>query len=526
MSFKLVFYGFAFLFTITTIYSDTLKEAKKAYAARQHQKAIKLFLEYAKKNPSDGEPYMYIGYILESQKEYEASIAYFSKAVDLKLNNKQKLTCLLKIIIYYNYHQSWSMVVHYANRYLKIEQNPEIQKIRSKALAHKGTDFLPARSNTAENDNSNKGKEKNKVSEKSNSKQKESSKEKSSLEKNSSIKTSSNSSSKKKKSQEELIWENVISLSEKGNFKEAEKQISILLEKNPNNKNYLYKAGVIFYKLEKYSESLEALEKSLSLCSEKDRDLLHYNYLYLGNVNYKTGRFTEAEDFYIKSFYHNFSIPALLSISRIRYELEDYENTLVLTSFLLKHEKENPEIYVQRGVSLVKLGQRKEGFELLLKFHSLIKKEFSDLSKVPEKFHDGFLYLGLFYSGRGKYKLALKYLNLVSRTRYDRTSYQYALGKSYHYLGEYDKSISALEKIQTVPAANYLLARFFALKKNIEQAKFYLLKAAKEKEVYWVKVRLDPIFRELINSSQDFSDFITYRGNIPNYLNSKQENPN
>ena len=508
MSFKLAFCLLIVFTSISIMHADSLKEGKKAYAARQYQKAIKLFLEHAKKKPNDGEPYMYIGYILESQKEYEASIAYFSKAVDLQLNNKQKLTCLLKIIIYYNYHQSWNMVIHYANRYLKIEQNPEIQKIRNKALANKGVDSPPI----VENEKPNKEKEKNKITTKS-------------KEKTSSTKKipSSSSVQNKNQSEEEIIWENVISLSNKGKFQEAEKEIITLLKKNPNNKNYLYKAGLIFYKLEKYLEALESLEKSISLCSTKDTELLHYNYFYLANVHYKTGRLTEAETFYIQAFSYKFSTSALSGIARIRYELEDYKNVVTLTSFILKYEQENPEIYLQRGVSLVKLGEKKEGFKHLLKFSSLIKKDFSDYSQVPEKFHDGFLYLGLFYSGRAKYKLALKYLNLVSRTKNEQTSYQYALGKTYHYLGEYEKSITALEKIPNVPAANYLTARFFALKKNTEQAKIYLSKAAKQKEVYWLKVRLDSVFRELINSSPEFSDFITYRGNIPSNLNFKSE---
>lgn len=505
MSSKLAICTAVFISFVSLLYADTMKEAKKAYSARQHQKAIKLFLEHAKKNPNDGEPYMYIGYILESQKQYEASIAYFSKAVDLKLNNKQKLTCLLKIIIYYNYHGSWNMVVHYANRYLKIEQNPEIQKIRAKALANKGEDSPPISSNNEKPQT--KEKEKTKIPEKVAQKNKDS-KEKPS-------KANSSSNSEKKKAEDYLIWENVLKLTEKGNFKEAEKEISVLLEKAPNNKNYLYKAGVIFYKLEKYSDALSSLESSLHECSSQDIELLHFNYLYLGHVHYKTGRLLTAEEFYIKSFFYKFSVPALAAIARIRFELEDYQNVVTLTSFLLKYEKTNPEIYMQRGVSLVKLGQRANGFQELLKFASLLKKEFPDLKKAPEKFHEGLLYLGVFYSNRSKYKLALKYLSLVSRTRNDRTSYQFALGKTYHYVGDFSNSIAHLEKIPNIPQAQYLIARFFALKKNVEQAKIYLAKAAKEKEHYWVKVRLDGAFRELINTSQEFSDFVTYRGNPP-----------
>jgi tetratricopeptide (TPR) repeat protein len=129
----------------------------------------------------------------------------------------------------------------------------------------------------------------------------------------------------------------------------------------------------------------------------------------------------------------------------------------------------------------------------------------------------------VFYSNRGKYKLALKYLNLVSRTKNENLSYQFAIGKAYHYLGEFDKSILHLEKIQNLPQAQYLIARFFASKKNLEQTKIYLFKAAAKQENYWVRVRLDPVFREFINSSTDFSEFVTYRGN-PIQTETKPQN--
>ncbi|MBP9164685.1 MAG: anaphase-promoting complex, cyclosome, subunit 3, partial [Leptospiraceae bacterium] len=58
-----------------------IKEAKKAYAQKQFQKAIKLFTEYSKENPSDGEPYMFMGYIYESQKDFPRSMIMFRRAV-------------------------------------------------------------------------------------------------------------------------------------------------------------------------------------------------------------------------------------------------------------------------------------------------------------------------------------------------------------------------------------------------------------------------------------------------------------
>ncbi|HNI99800.1 MAG TPA: hypothetical protein PL169_27320, partial [Leptospiraceae bacterium] len=132
---------FCFIAVSLSVSANSLKEAKKAYSQKQFQKATKLFWENAKKNPGDGEAYMYLGYIAEFQKDYRQSIQYFRKAVDLKLSKEQRQTSLLKILIFYNYHQAWDYVLHYANRYLKIDpSNREVAKMRDRAAGNKGHD--------------------------------------------------------------------------------------------------------------------------------------------------------------------------------------------------------------------------------------------------------------------------------------------------------------------------------------------------------------------------------------------------
>ena len=106
-----------------------IKEAKKAYAQKQFQKAIKLFTEYSRESPSDGEPYLFMGYIYESQKDFPRSMAMFRRAVELNLNPKQRKTCYLKIILFYHYHQGWDIVAHYSNKFLKLDPtNKEVSK--------------------------------------------------------------------------------------------------------------------------------------------------------------------------------------------------------------------------------------------------------------------------------------------------------------------------------------------------------------------------------------------------------------
>lgn len=50
-----------------------LREAKKAYSQKSYGSALKQFQDYADKYPNDGTPYVYMGYIYESKKDFSKS---------------------------------------------------------------------------------------------------------------------------------------------------------------------------------------------------------------------------------------------------------------------------------------------------------------------------------------------------------------------------------------------------------------------------------------------------------------------
>ena len=104
---------------------------------------------------------------------------------------------------------------------------------------------------------------------------------------------------------------------------------------------------------------------------------------------------------------------------------------------------------------------------------------------------------GLFYSNRAKYKIALKYLTLVSSTKAKSRRFNFSLGKTYFYTRKFELAIVFLEKIPEVSAANYLLAKYYASRNNVVKSKEYLQKAATKKEIYWLKPKVDPYFMQI-----------------------------
>ena len=119
----------------------------------------------------------------------------------------------------------------------------------------------------------------------------------------------------------------------------------------------------------------------------------------------------------------------------------------------------------------------------------------------------------MFYSNRAKYKLALKYLTLVSATKAKSTKFNFSLGKTYFYSRKFDLAIVFLEKIPEVSAANYLLAKYYASTNNLPKSKEYLQKAGNKKEIYWLKPKVDPYFMEL-RRTPEFVSFLENKGGI------------
>ncbi len=166
-----------------------------------------------------------------------------------------------------------------------------------------------------------------------------------------------------------------------------------------------------------------------------------------------------------------------------------------------------------RGVSRVKLGNRAQGFKDLIQFSIPIRKNYPELKSIPTKYQDGILYLGAFYSNRAKYKIALKYLKAVQSSKMTSNTYSFSLGKTYFYTRKYDLALIQLERTKNVPAANYLLGKIHAIQKNTSKAKEQLALAASKKEIYWIKARLDPNYRELMGDPS-FSDFVINKGEV------------
>ncbi|MCK6381598.1 MAG: tetratricopeptide repeat protein [Leptospiraceae bacterium] len=481
-----------------------MKDAKKAYSQKQFQKAIKLFQEHIEEHPNNGEAYMYLGYIYESLKNFPKSILMFRKAADLNISTKYKQIIYLKIALYYNYHQDWELAGIYANRLLKVNpKSKDGQKIRDRAELNRGNSST--NSNTVSPDVSN-------------------------------LKKHSNDPEKaiyflekainENRAGEDVRWELALLYMKTENYSKADATLQWLISKKPKNKNYLYKAGIAKIRLGSYQEAIDLFEESIANSTEKDTKLLFYNNLNEGVAYHKLKNLATAAKFYRKALALENSIVPVIALTRIKYDAGDWENCIKTADTVLEKSTEEPESMMFKGLSQLKLKQKKQGMANLLKFRKFLLKKEGTLDDIPEKYHDGIIKLARFYTNRKKYKLARKYFKSVENTKENTKEYLFYLGKNYLYSKEPENAVRLLQKLD-FSSAYYLMAKSFALHHNLNLTKESLKRAGAKKEIYWKKAKNETYFQEF-KKDPEFVKFIDNKGVVSSPQippSKKEENP-
>ncbi|MCB1191883.1 MAG: hypothetical protein H7A23_00505 [Leptospiraceae bacterium] len=484
-----------------------LKDAKKAYSRKQLKTAIKLFTEYSSKKPSDGEPYMYLGYIYEGQKDYKSSIQMFQKAVELNLEKQNKAKSLLKIALFYKYYQNWHAVVHYGNRYLKYNPSDKsARKMVDAAYSRRGS------SSGYHIASDSKPETKKKSSHTSSKPAKKSKAEKKPEIVVAKKKKTSSETETKPKSKKPSKWKLSLKYYEEGKYQKADKILSKLIQKKPNNKNYLYKAGLTKLKLENYLEGIELLEAARKQTSPKDKDLLYYIYLNQGTTYHKLNFLEEAINRYKQAFSYKHSIIPMKGIMKISYLMKNYDMALNSANTILTIAKDL-DAMMHKGLAYIQLGEAVKGYTALFDFEDIIIEKYEISEDIPAKYHEGIYQLGIYYSVGNLYRTALRYFRAVYNTKKDTEDYKYYVGKAHFNLNEFELAVNNLQEAENIPEANYLLAKYYSTTNNMEKTKEYLLKAGVKNDTYWRKSKSDEYFKGL-RENPDFITFIYTKGNI------------
>ncbi|MDZ4725207.1 MAG: tetratricopeptide repeat protein [Leptospira sp.] len=484
-----------------------LKDAKKAFSRKAYSESIKKFSKYSETHPSDGEPYMYLGYIYEYKKDYPNSINNFRKAAELNLEKSHKKTVILKLALFFNYHQDWNLAAAYSSRYLKYEpNNEEMQKIYNRATTNRGnpnsntTNISPPRHSDNKVNDEKTPVKKPVVVENDNDDVKPSSDYEKGLKEN--------------PNDEELRWEYSLALFEEKKYDLAEQNINQLIEKNPNRTRYHYKLGIVKLRKDDPKGAIESFEKARKNPFSKDTNVfLYYVYLNEGIAYQKLKQFDLAESSFLGALKQLNKDTPHLALARLYHSqskwglcAEKAESAIGLAAQVESH--------MFRFVCLAEDGKSGSRFETSFdKYYIFLESNYPNASKSPEKYQVGFLRLARHLTAIGKEANAEKYFSIletdpeVNQTR----EYLFYRGKNLFYLNKIDLAIPLLQKVSNSPASSYLLARSFAKKGDLASVKLNLKSAGSIKDEYWDMAKTEKDFKAF-ESDLSFKEFIKNKG--------------
>jgi tetratricopeptide (TPR) repeat protein len=469
-----------------------LKEAKKSYSQKSYATALKQFQSYADKNPNDGTPYIYMGYIYESKKDFNKSISMFRKAVDGDLTKNHRSTSLLKLALYYNYYQEWDLAASYSSKYLKTNPgNSQVQKIYEKADANRGKS--PSRiSHHSTNSNSTQ------TDDSSSSKSKKSKSEYEAI-------LSKNSND------EEARWELALIAFNEKDYKKAESYIKPLVQKFPTKPSYSYKLGVTLARLEKYLESLEYFQSARKHIPDDDKNFNYYLNLNEGISLYKLKRYTEAENSLQQAYKFNHKETPLIALVYLYNESGNLDKCISTSEQILKDNSEQLEIHMYNSVC--KYESKNKDAIPLFAFETKVKSKYSKLNSIPEKLYLGFLKLAREYTNLEKYDLAETYFQLIEKSYPDNREFLFYRGKSFYYSGNPKKAIPFLIKVNKSSAAYFLTAKAYATIGDQANTEKYIRLATDIKDSYWQLAKEEDDF-DALRKNSNFMEFLNTKGKV------------
>ncbi|TGM63989.1 tetratricopeptide repeat protein [Leptospira meyeri] len=505
---SLVFIFVIFQPTLFAIDSDAMKEGKKAFSKKAYGEAIKKFTKHADSHPQDGEAYMYLGYIYEYKKDYPKSIQNFRRAAELDLDKDQRKTVLLKLALFFNYHQDWNLSATYSSRYLKYDpKNEEVQKIYNRAVGNKG--------NPSPQSYSHPTKVESKPSE-----QKPSEVKKDSVKKHEDVSDDSEAT-KPSEHYEQLLtnqpnledvrWDYVLALFEEKKYDKAETNLKILIEKNPSRSRYHYKLGIVKLRQDDPKSAIESFERAKKNPFSKDTNVfLYYVYLNEGIAFQKLAEFEKAETSFQQAYKQLQKDPPLLALARLYEQKSDWENCISYADKALSLNPNQIESHMFRFVCMFEVGKRTKKFETsFAKYAEFIDSKFPDLKQTPEKYQIGFIKLARRYTETNAFDKAETYFSVLEKdpTRSESREFLFYRGRNYFYSGKLDLAISILQKVTGSSSGYYLLARCYSKKGDVTKTKEQFKLAADLKPEYWTSESLEKDFKDIWKDSS-FKEFI------------------
>ena len=137
MKAKTRFFSLILSFNIISAVSEKnthTDRGEKSFAAANYADAMKHFKNAIKAGENRGEPYFFIGTILENRRNYSKSIPFFMQSVKRYMKDEYKKAALWKLVLYFNKVKDYSNVIKYVQKLNKAGvYYKQLKKIKAEA---------------------------------------------------------------------------------------------------------------------------------------------------------------------------------------------------------------------------------------------------------------------------------------------------------------------------------------------------------------------------------------------------------
>lgn len=482
--------------------NEAYREGKKAFSRRDYEKAIPMFEKAVQYEPSNGNPYFYMGYIYEKKKDPEQAIEYFKRAVRLQMDPDLRQKAYWKIVLHYKFTEDWDNLLLFSEEFQKINQSEEIKRLKSLAEEKGGGSYSEVTLTDSGNRKLDEGDTEGAL-------------------KNYRAALRSNPG------YEPALWKISIVQMSQFEYDEASHNLGRLVSIRPDSWEYRYKLAICKYHLNHYEDSISDFKRARELNSTPDGSFRHYSAIGEALALLEMGETVEALQNLKEALDIKESAIGYGALARAYANRGKEEESVKVARRALDIEVDQKDALIALAEVEYARGNETQARLLLGRLIKQIRKErlvrsqersmllFAVLSSVERDYNSAY---GAFELIRPAFINDLR-LQKIPRPAQDTASgeerfitnedYEYHYGKTLLNKKLFDEAIAHLERAKSRGDADYLLAACHAELDNENDALFYIKKAIESDSSFRTTAFKDSHFRKLMENRGDFFQFIS-----------------
>ncbi|MCB1324597.1 MAG: tetratricopeptide repeat protein [Spirochaetales bacterium] len=474
------------------------RDGKLAYSTGETRRAFELFQQALRFSPSDGNPLFYMGLIQQENREYEAAIQSFRRAVELRMDPDLREKAFWKICLYYRSNRDWENLLTYSEKFLQFRDIPQVRQMREQAEQNRDPRMVRINQYMAEAETL-RGEERWEDALRA-------------YERALALRSDYHPAR----------WQAALIRMRLGDYARAVGDLDVLIRAEPESWEYHYKAGVCRYHLGRHNEALSSLASAREHNPDPNEAFTYF-------VNYMEGLIFLKRQDYEQARTHMVAAAAGRRTPDLIADLSLAEWRLNRSEDATRHAREALEQDATASEALLVqlLANRSADAGAALTFARRLADSLD--AKEPDRDLRGEYTDGLFEGGRlalrsRDFRLAVRLFDRVDpgqlSAAYNQTAARTLLdfnrdfGTALMESGDLNRARNVLQRVHDA-GGYFLLARVHALRRDEQSCRTALRQAGNADESNWERARTDSAISELMRQSADFRGFVDRRGAEP-----------